>query len=52
MIYAIEMINCHWYSFYNFRCSCNVLEGRTLTFQQPRVYLPFWIARGRESLQI
>ena len=46
MIYAIEMTNCHWYSFYNFRCSFNVLKGRTLTFQQPRVYLPTLCARG------
>ena len=30
MIYAIEMINCHWYRFYNFRRSFNALKGRTL----------------------
>ena len=24
MIYVIEMTNCHWYSFYNFRCIFNV----------------------------
>ena len=30
--YELKMINCHWYSFYNFLCSFNALKGPTPTF--------------------